>query len=73
MESGVFICGDPMTLGAIPNDNYVFRNWTLRELSSAITIMGREFHLLLARSTCIGCTEFTIVGNFDLMCPTQLL
>ncbi len=73
MESGVFICGDPMTLGAIPNDNYVFRNWTFEgaEFSDNPLWEGNST-FFLARSTCIGCTEFTIVGNFDLDVPDTI-
>jgi len=73
MESGVFIYGDPMTLGAIPNDNYVFRNWTFEgaEFSDNPLWEGNST-FFLARSTCIGCTEFTIVGNFDLDVPDTI-
>ena len=73
MESGVFIYGAPMTLGAIPNDNYVFRNWTFEgaEFSDNPLWEGNST-FFLARSTCIGCTEFTIVGNFDLDVPDTI-
>jgi len=73
MESGKFRHGDPMVLSAIPNDNYLFKNWTFEgaEFSDQPVWEG-DSTFFLARSTCIGCNEFTIVGNFDLDVPDSI-
>ncbi|MDD4041851.1 MAG: InlB B-repeat-containing protein, partial [Mesotoga sp.] len=73
MESGKFRHGDPMVLSAIPNDNYLFKNWTFEgaEFSDQPVWEG-DSTFFFARSTCIGCNEFTIVGNFDLDVPDSI-
>ncbi len=68
--SGVFIHGDPMVLGAVPSDNYVFKSWTFEGAEFSYNPLWEgDATFFLVRSVCIGCTEFTIIGNFDLDVP----